>query len=1530
MEESAFQNYALLSFNYIYLNRIFITILSFIEYFLFFVEYNYILTDFKYSFQSNKIDNFFFKEISPLKFYRNFIDKDGKYSFFSLFGILFLQLSFFGFIFSKIKSFPFFITFLVNFYDLFFFRTFAMFYYDIIINYIIYFGAHLDYFLNFIFLVISFFYLLLALYSNYKIFKFFIFFKIKETEEYPFDLLTNKFNIYFLFLKVILVLIGQLKIASIHSSILKHFTFILIIYEAFIFSWYILKIFKHPFLGISNFYCHKIRLSFLFICFLLSMSTFTGIYKYNNNYYFMGICFFIFIIIFFIFYNINVFLKNLTEDLTPIHNLIYIIYLKNNLTDDNIHSYIDKLEFHYSICEKCNFCKEYLNVKTNKTIYKNTTTNHSKKDKFHITQYDNILYLYFKTFFKLLKQEINSLKSKPEKSDKIPEIFYDLLSIYQYCFISRILTYKLKNKISNLLYKYKNKDENIIMNIKFIYLELFDTKDEMTLNIVGNIKVYLLFVNNLNFIIDRINKYFHNEIKSPINFLKLGMDIKVLKKKKYIDFLRSKQKSNDYCIDLITYILEEVTNIPLNQEKGFIKDNILLNEDFLNAYYNKANNIIINCNMRRNTLIIEKTGKDMIEYVGKEFFSLFPKEFRNEGIKILKNSMKSKGIIKNFEFLINSESNPYEDDELEQLPKFNKPSKNAIRKFRRFIMKYKLYFGELEKDEFYIHGDYETTNDEIIITKIFKKKKSNFHQRNSEFNIDGKCGEYIYSISLKKKKEQFLFRKQTRLSIMSLSTYHKNLQRGSTTSLLKLNDIFHKTSENEILINKTKFTLIYNIKGRGCIYHVYSSSSNKVNKKDDTYVSGIFEEENMNKNIIKIVENASVASFNSQSSIASRPQKEKMINVIKLENKYKQYQSRFVSITKIAFLFCLAMIIFCVICIIFELHKNQILLHSYSVYTQLRALNRLFYNTVTSVLAVNCIGKPGEKDCINYYKLYSENFNKKYNMNYPSFNYSVYENPYKVTDYGTGLIKLKKKIYQLADPEVNKIFNAEIIYTYVSIQNSKIITQNTTTTFVGALEILFNGLTIIMECGKYTNHSVYIFSMANFDFSNVYDQGNLEEWQMEYYNLVMNYEKYLDTWVTIQISVGENTNNRLRDLSAIVIIVLNISNLCHIFLFGLLYFFIFSFERLFTMSVNKLMKKFEDKKFLEFFSNKYYNLKILLKFFKQNPILILRDIQGIYNDYIKTNQPTKKENTKENEIKKGMEIIEEKEYFPLSAYRIITGKYLILIIIILLYYISIFVIFLLIWIDDVKKILNVFNIITDNTVAACSGYNMFALCQIMLLANQTEAEISVNMNYNKDNYLFYESTRSIFCILDLERRRQAVKNLIKTTNDFIDLDCNTFYSAIHDTRFEQVDLAHPDEGFRSKYPKYCETFHILEYKDDQLFYKPIFYEINKYIAALYKRSYDDYINYLINGNLFYMCDLQFLVYRPFRSWFNDVVYNDAIDNSIKLEKTILFTNLIITIISEFVVFGILYYQVFGKLQIINSTLIGVKNIFKIV
>lgn len=78
-----------------------------------------------------------------------------------------------------------------------------------------------------------------------------------------------------------------------------------------------------------------------------------------------------------------------------------------------------------------------------------------------------------------------------------------------------------------------------------------------------------------------------------------------------------------------------------------------------------------------------------------------------------------------------------------------------------------------------------------------------------------------------------------------------------------------------------------------------------------------------------------------------------------------------------------------------------------------------------------------------------------------------------------------------------------------------------------------------------------------------------------------------------------------------------------------------------------------------------------------------------------------------------------------------------------------------------------------------------------------------------------------------------------------------------------------------------------------------------------------------------MCDLQFLLYRPFRSWFNDVVYSDGINNSINLEKRILFTVLGTSIASEVIIFNILYFELFKKLSKINRIIIGVRNVFKV-
>ena len=111
----------------------------------------------------------------------------------------------------------------------------------------------------------------------------------------------------------------------------------------------------------------------------------------------------------------------------------------------------------------------------------------------------------------------------------------------------------------------------------------------------------------------------------------------------------------------------------------------------------------------------------------------------------------------------------------------------------------------------------------------------------------------------------------------------------------------------------------------------------------------------------------------------------------------------------------------------------------------------------------------------------------------------------------------------------------------------------------------------------------------------------------------------------------------------------------------------------------------------------------------------------------------------------------------------------------------------------------------------------------------------------------------------------------------------------------------------------------------------MFYEINKFANNINSRKeYKDVVYFLEKSNLFFMCDLQFLLYRPFRTWFNDVVYTDAIQRSIQQEKTLLYLILVISIVSEGLIFGLLYFTVFQKLKFLNHRLGEVANAFNVV
>ena len=361
---------------------------------------------------------------------------------------------------------------------------------------------------------------------------------------------------------------------------------------------------------------------------------------------------------------------------------------------------------------------------------------------------------FYKAFLKNFRKEIDSKSTKKlnESSNIFPdEIFYDFLSVFQYIFNFNGITYKLRFKISNLLKKYIKINNTVAFNIHLIYNELYEKDDKNNnnnnndSNIIENIKIYVYFSNKLRLIINNIIHFILDNLKSPMKFLELGKSIYEILNKKNLQTLKSRQKSNDYCIDLISYSLEEITNIPLNNDKGFIKDTIFINGEIYNFNFINSKNIIIEFNPQKNVFKIIKTGNDLIKFVGMDFIYLFPHEFREEGKKKLIKSLKENKKIKNFDFLIldnkfedeennNNENieksmseNKSENEDKNNFIKFsnisNNDDKNVPQKhFDRIFIKFKLIFDNLENSEnFYINGEYNYRFDEIIVTrKLYK------------------------------------------------------------------------------------------------------------------------------------------------------------------------------------------------------------------------------------------------------------------------------------------------------------------------------------------------------------------------------------------------------------------------------------------------------------------------------------------------------------------------------------------------------------------------------------------------------------------------------------------------------------------------------------------------------------------------------------------------------------------------------------------------------------------------------------------
>ena len=1473
--------YFSLSFKYIINKLYIIIIIKFIEYIILLSEILAKITFFIEKYDKNFNDQFFLNKINLIFYYRKLLKNNNKYPFYLILIPLFFHSLYYVYYFNHyIKKNEIVNKIIINFYQLFYFRILYFFYIDIIHNLIVFYWANkvikLKTSIIIVFLCFFWVFLVITIVHNYhNNITYINIHNLNNQKIYPFDFLSNFHHNFYFILVTLLSLSHNLISISDHINFtrLLIFAIILITFAQILIEFNI--IYYNTYLYFNNFILHRVRITInLFICFC-EIGLFLNSYKNQNICFFYMAFYFIFCLIIYI--NILTFSNFFEKKIKNIHFMTSLFYIKTLKNDYEKNLYIEIISNHIFHCKKCMFCRNY-----NKRI-----ENQKKIEKKNIIQANKyILYNIYKSLLTCLNFEIKLQDSKSNKVERnIVKYLFDLLTIYKYEIISDNINFNVRLKMTEMINKYKESNINVVTNIILIYKELYEEKEETDYNLIELLKFYELYKNKLDELLNNILQFYLNYKLYPSEYLKIGFQIKEIKEA--LNYLKSNQHLNNYNLNLINLIIEELINFPINKDKGLIIDYLLYDDGIsYNFQFNK--NIIININPAKKTNLIIKTGKDLNFSLGKEISSLFPKELKNEGKKLFLKSLKSNNKIKFFDFIVFY------------------TNENNDKKYCRFNMKFKLINLKLFiSEEIYLHGQYKFNLEEIFISKQFS---SNLKGELVFYKFDI---EYIHYINTDK-----LNLTNKKINILKNNDFNQNLY--NVCEFFSLNK-----DKTEITIDNKKYSLLYKISTYNFIYSIYHLEKEEnisINENSSFNYKNI---ENM------LLDNTSM----NNSSIDETKKTNKSIfndNSKKNSDLYLLFYMKRFRIVKIIFLLSMIVIIFIfAIFLIYILNKYKNISNINFVYSEFRGTNRLFYNIIISVFTVNCIANKNENSCINYFLKYNKNQIDSFNLKFLFFNFTIFENLLKLGSFSEEIRNIKLLIYNLNNKELTKYFESEFNYTYIS----QLKPNFQKTTFINALERFSNSLTIISNYFKsYQEEPLFIFTKDELDFSNLFNSNIvLKEWQVEYYNLIINYEKFLSNFQFLENYFKEYLENKINNINFIFISLLIIFFVIHCILILFSVYYIYLFKIIFKLILNKLIIIIDEENYHDFFIKKIKNLILLNKYYDKNPLLIIKEINNLKHDYIKKrkNIESKIPNDEKEENIKLKE--NQNNYFnQKDFYKIIKKKY-ILLFHVSFYFLLLFLIFFVIWNIYFNKIIKVFDYVNLKSVFINQQMNFYVLIQIMVLGNTTELSISKNFDCSFEclsiNIDYYKTI-----LVKCSQYLNNIKIFMNSPEKIFSFNCSNFYNEINDTRFTNINKENPNFKFNETYSEFCNLYNLFYKKDEKVLMNKIIYEEKKLINIINNgnKSYEFYISLLNDGNLFFISNLINLIFRPYTTWLNKNIFNVSINKSLNFVKYVIYLNMILTIVSDLFIFILLDILIFNKLQNLINIINNTKFLFDIV
>ena len=1369
-----------------------------------------------------------------------------------LFFVFIIAISDSLYLFIKLKKFKInniFLTIIINFLELFFFRTGSLLLFSMFINLKN----------NLIIIGLIFFIFHLYLVFNNFIYNHLYYF-VPEFIDYPYDEFSSSFDIILLFIKLLLTI-------STNNSTFGKFCFLVLFITQIFFSFYFLiQIRNKSYLLMKNTFLNKTKLVLFFTKTVITILALIFGNKEIKNILFLIICIFILLIIMVYVYLVyNPFFNITIKNENYLENIFFYLFI---LSEKNDYEFIirSKINDHYEKCGLCELCKKYTKYK-----YKKIMVNEEKE--------------------KLINEENdqNIKNNDVDKYNKINDLFdviYDGKNKYFHLMKTIILNYKRKGKeslynnayyyinFSFLIYlDYEKNNINLSLNEKLI-LEVLNREKCSFLDNHETQITQLLLCNNFISLSRNIFNMFKEIINSELNFnrvkkiIELSSLLNKMKNPEYKKNLFSHKLENisnsKHLVLICSIIYEEIFNITLNNSQLPIRENIQPLEDIFYNNSNKINKTIsLSLKITNKTCKIIRAGKGLYSDLNANLFDLFPLAFKEYQINLFMNR------ILNFDNMSNEVktkeirgNNVLIKEKAQRMNIKNEKGNMRSSKNKSEFVEIKLILSENISFKMYyklltlkLTPLFNNDNNNFILLDGFYYFKKNIVITHQDFGENPNAKEEILGVSEPKLEKE----SEKNSELMSFKKY-VNWQNNQGYMLSKI------LSFNESL----KYYYIYHItkKDKEIMKKKRQNKSDEINESEEEEEQ-ISNHKNKSEKIQQLIEdNASISSQQTGSSFNGGVTGLKILNK-KNENMFEY--GGFNKLKKIIFFIIFSAIII----LIFEYFylislKNETDSNNNSL-LKYREFYKLYFQLFSSTLGIACIY---QNKCISLTEIYID----KYLSDNPEemFNYTLF---ILIQNQILSKQLLEKRSYlnnihkYIGNEKYNKLFGREINYYRIS-QNTygqKVVFNLTSVKikFSEAILIICNSFEIL-NSGNY--NPIKILNKPENPFSLLNDNNDhniyLTDNQKEFYEMLLNYRNYYKGFNDINDGLTEILYSKSNFFQVFIYIYLTFNILLILIIGTSVHIYTILFERMLIKIINYINMTInlrnDDFSFSATFSKKIENLETILQFDINDPNKGVQNLNNIYSDYQAYLSTKNKRNAAETNIKNYKKLIKDNKKNELDDIpkneRIMTKKDIIALGITSIYrsiyyfnflILIIFYIFLLvIWKNYFTKKYNLNELIKKNKLIESSIYRAINIYDLMVFHNYTINESNImlfpEINKEKNDLIksFYYDLKIAFNSI---KEKNTIKGLYQDLEDISNFTCENFIKMISENikKIQENDKEKKLNNIIGSLTKLCKFSKITESNDFRTVFQRYFQNLRNGMLSMNDFSNEGIINHIM-------------------------------------------------------------------------------------